>query len=37
MLVDAAEYHYLAWKQLADRIGVPFSRQRNEALRGVDR
>ena len=37
VLVDTAEYHYQAWKQLADRIGVPFDRRRNEALRGVDR
>jgi len=37
VLVDTAEFHYLAWQQLADRIRVPFDRQRNEALRGVDR
>ncbi len=37
VLVDTAEYHYRAWQKLADRIGVPFDRKRNEALRGVDR
>ena len=37
VLVDTAEYHYLAWQQLADRIGIPFDRGRNEALRGIDR
>jgi beta-phosphoglucomutase len=37
VLVDTAEYHYQAWQKLADRIGVPFDRQHNEALRGVDR
>lgn len=37
VLVDTAEYHYRAWQALADRIGVPFDRQANEALRGVDR
>ncbi len=37
VLVDTAEYHYLAWRQLADRLGIPFDRQANEALRGVDR
>ena len=37
VLVDTAEYHYLAWKQLADRIGVAFDRKKNERLRGVPR
>jgi beta-phosphoglucomutase len=37
VLTDTAEYHYLAWQQLADDIGVPFSRTQNEALRGVSR
>jgi beta-phosphoglucomutase len=37
VLVDTAEYHYRAWQKLADRIGVPFDRKCNEALRGVDR
>ncbi len=37
VLVDTAEFHYQAWKALADRIGVPFDRHSNEALRGVDR
>lgn len=37
VLTDTAEYHYRAWKRLADELGVPFDRQRNEALRGVSR
>lgn len=37
VLTDTAEYHYQAWKRLADEIGVPFSREDNEALRGVSR
>ena len=37
VLVDTAEFHYRAWQQIAGRIGVPFDRRRNEALRGVDR
>lgn len=37
VLVDTAEFHYQAWQRLADHIGVPFDRQANEALRGVDR
>lgn len=31
------EYHYLAWKQMADSIGVPFDREVNNRLRGVSR
>lgn len=31
------EYHYLAWKSLADRLGIPFDRERNNLLRGVSR
>src|SRR3954454_13777980 len=37
VLTDTAEYHYLSWQRLADELGVPFSRQQNEALRGVSR
>lgn len=37
VLTDTAEYHYRAWKRLADEIGIPFSRQENEALRGIPR
>ena len=31
------EYHYLAWKAMADSIGVYFDRQINNRLRGVSR
>lgn len=31
------EYHYLAWKAMADGMGVPFDRQVNNRLRGVSR
>lgn len=37
VLVDTAEFHYLAWKAIADEIGVPFDRKKNERLRGVPR
>jgi kojibiose phosphorylase len=37
VLTDTAEYHYRGWKWLADELGIPFDRQRNEALRGVSR
>jgi kojibiose phosphorylase len=37
VLTDTAEYHYQGWQRLADELGVPFDRVRNEALRGVSR
>ncbi len=30
-------YHYLAWKALADSMGVPFDETKNDRLRGVSR
>ena len=37
VLVSTDEFHYLAWKELADEIGIPFDRNINERLRGVSR
>jgi beta-phosphoglucomutase len=38
VLTDTSEYHFLAWKRLADEEGIPFTRQDNdEHLRGVSR
>lgn len=37
VITDTAEYHYLAWKRLADEEGLPFTRDDNEQLRGVSR
>jgi beta-phosphoglucomutase len=37
VLVDTAEYHYLAWQRLANEEGLPFDRNANEALRGISR
>lgn len=37
VLVDTAKYHYLAWKEIADGLGISFSRQDNELLKGVSR
>jgi beta-phosphoglucomutase len=37
VITDTAEYHYRAWKRLAEELGIPFSREDNEALRGVPR
>ncbi|MEE4194920.1 MAG: HAD family hydrolase, partial [Anaerolineae bacterium] len=37
VVTDTAEYHFRAWKQLADEEGIEFTRENNEALRGVSR
>ena len=37
VLTDTAEYHYRGWKRLSDELGIPFSREENEALRGIPR
>ena len=37
VLTDTSEYHYLAWKHLADDLKIPFTREDNELLRGVSR
>lgn len=31
------EYHYLAWKSVADLLSIPFDREINNRLRGVSR
>lgn len=37
VITDTAEYHYLAWQRLADEQGIPFSREENEAMKGLSR
>ncbi len=37
VITDTAEFHYLAWKQLADEEHIPFTRLDNDQLRGVSR
>ena len=37
VICSTDEYHYLAWKALADRLHIPFNRERNNLLRGVSR
>jgi beta-phosphoglucomutase len=37
VIVDTAKYHYLAWKRLADELGVAFGPLDNERLKGVGR
>ncbi|MFV0557740.1 MAG: beta-phosphoglucomutase [Enterococcus sp.] len=37
VLTDTAEYHYLAWKKLANELEIPIDRKFNEQLKGVSR
>lgn len=37
VLVDTAKYHYLAWKNLAHKLGFDFTEKDNERLKGVSR
>ena len=37
VLVFTDHYHYLAWKQLADELQIPFDETVNNRLRGVSR
>ncbi len=37
VIVDTAKYHYLAWKHLADELGIPFTEEQNEQFKGVSR
>lgn len=37
VLTDTAKYHYLAWKKLADELGLYFDEDINELLKGVSR
>ena len=37
VIVDTARYHYLAWKKIAGELGVAFTEEHNELLKGVSR
>ena len=37
VICSTDEYHYIAWKKLADKMNLPFDRKMNERLRGVSR
>lgn len=37
VILTTDHYHFLAWKQIADEIGAPFTREDNDRLRGVSR
>jgi len=37
VIVDTAKYHYLAWKKLANELGLEFTQEQNELFKGVSR
>ena len=37
VIVDTAKYHFLAWKKVANQIGIEFTLENNELLKGVSR
>ncbi|MFO8000497.1 MAG: beta-phosphoglucomutase [Marinilabilia sp.] len=37
VIVDTARYHFIAWKALADELGIAFTEEDNERLKGVSR
>ena len=37
VIVDTAKYHYLAWKKIANELGIEFTHEHNELLKGVSR
>lgn len=37
VICDTAKYHFLAWKSLADDLGIAFTEKDNERLKGVSR
>jgi beta-phosphoglucomutase len=37
VIVDTAHYHFLAWKRLANELGIDLTEEHNERLKGVSR
>jgi beta-phosphoglucomutase len=37
VIVDTAKYHFLAWKKIANALGIDFTQENNELLKGVSR
>ena len=37
VIVDTAKYHFTGWKRLADELGIPYTHEDNEQLKGVSR
>jgi len=37
VIVDTAKYHFLAWQKIAHQLGIEFTPEHNEELKGVSR
>lgn len=37
VLADTAKYHFLAWQEIAGELGIEFTKEDNERLKGVSR
>jgi beta-phosphoglucomutase len=37
VIVDTAKYHFLAWQKIASSLGIDFTHEHNEQLKGVSR
>lgn len=37
VIVDTAKYHFLAWQKIATGLGIEFTHEHNEQLKGVSR
>lgn len=37
VIVDTAKYHFLAWQKIATALGIAFTHEHNEQLKGVSR
>jgi len=37
VIVDTAKYHFLAWQKIASQLGIEFTPEHNEELKGVSR
>ena len=37
VITDTAYYHYLAWKELGNKIGIEIDEEFNETLKGISR
>lgn len=37
VIIDTAQYHFLAWQRLAKELGIQFTQEHNEKLKGVSR
>jgi beta-phosphoglucomutase len=37
VIVDTAKYHFIAWQKIASQLGIEFTLEHNEKLKGVSR